>query len=339
MKFKCRIAAAARWGVMIIFTLLLAACSQAPLQTQPAHAPDPKPQTPVTASLRTEQIFDKEAYKGKLTIRYFHLAGKDLTGDSFLIVSPEGQTMLIDAGLPEVGQQVVEYLSKLGIPSLDIALNTHPHIDHIGGYATVARDKEIKQFYMVNLPYTQSSAYNNAMASLDAKKVPKKTLEEGDVFQLGNSVKFEVLNPPKKELPDAVKTFSAQELNDYSMVLKMTYGDRTFLFTADIYKHREVELTDSPWKDKLKSDMMDIPHHGSESTSSSEVFLNAVSPQIVIMSQNNFQSPNLKERLERKGAKVYSTGLHGNILLKSDGKMIEVTTEKDWEPPKRPVTK
>ncbi|MEK3719371.1 ComEC/Rec2 family competence protein [Paenibacillus sp. FSL H8-0034] len=119
----------------------------------------------------------------------------------------------------------------------------------------------------------------------------------------------------------------------------MTYGDRTFLFTADIYKHREVELTDSSWKDKLKSDMMDIPHHGSESTSSSEVFLNAVSPQIVIMSQNNFQSPNLKERLEKKGAEVYSTGLHGNILLKSDGKMIEVTTEKDWKPPKRPITK
>ncbi|WP_171650860.1 ComEC/Rec2 family competence protein [Paenibacillus foliorum] len=325
--------AAKGWRITAALSLLLmlAACSEKPLQTKPAvGGPDPVP--PKAAVVQTEQLFDKQAYKGQLTIRYFHLAGKDLTGDSFLITTPDGKTMLVDAGLPEVGQQVVDYLNKLGIDTLDIALNTHPHIDHIGGFATVAKEKQINTFYMVNLPYTKSSAYNNAIAPLDAKQVPKKTLEEGDVFQLGNDVRFEVLSPPKGELPDSVKTFSAQEINDYSMVLRMTYGDRTFLFTADIYKHRETELTSSKWKEKLKSDMMDIPHHGSETTSSSEAFLQAVSPQIVIMSQNNFQSPNLKERLEKKGVKVYSTGLHGNILLHSDGKTIEVDTEKRQKP-------
>ncbi|MBD2860443.1 ComEC/Rec2 family competence protein [Paenibacillus oceani] len=317
---------------LLIF-VLLAGCNGTAAKTEQAVI-TPAPAVPKTTELRTEQILDHQAYKGKLTIRYFHLAGDNLTGDSFLIQSPDGKTMLIDAGLPEVGNQVVAYLKKLGIGSLDIALNTHPHIDHIGGYATVAKDIPIKQFYMENLPYPKSNPYNNAMAALDAKDVPKKTLEEGDTFELGEGVRFEVLNPPKGALPDAVKTFSAHEINDYSMVLKMTYGDRTFLFTADIYKHREVELSSSALKDKLKSDMMDIPHHGSESTSSSEVFLQAVSPQIVIMSQNIYQSPNLKERLEKKGAKVYSTGLHGNILLHSDGKTIEVVTEKDWVPPK-----
>ncbi|GIP32120.1 hypothetical protein J2TS4_13300 [Paenibacillus sp. J2TS4] len=290
---------------------------------------------PEAASVRTEQIFDREAYKDELTIRYFLLEGEDLMGDSFLIISPDGQTMLIDAGLPEAGTQVIDYLNRLGIETLDIALNTHPHIDHIGGFAAVAKEKEIKQFYMVNLPYTKSSAYNNAMSPMEEKKVPVRTLEEGDVFQLGDQVRFEVLSPPKGELPDAVRAFSPPEINDYSMVFRMTYGERTFLFTADIYKHREIELTASPWAAKLKSDMMDIPHHGSESTSSSEAFLQAVSPKIVIMSQNNFQSPNLKERLEKKGVEVYSTGLHGHILLHSDGQTIQVMTEKDWEPPQK----
>lgn len=314
--------------IAVNLSLLFTACTDTKPQVTPVALTIQSPQT--VPSVRTEQIFDKEAGKGQLTIRYFYLDGDNLMGDSFLIVSPDGKTMLVDAGLPEVGPQVVNYLNKLGIDSLDIALNTHPHIDHIGGFATVAKEKPIKSFYMVNLPYTKSSAYNNAMAPLEAKQVPMKTLEEGDVFQLGEHVRFEVLSPPKGALPEAVKTFSAQEINDYCMVLKMTYGERTFLFTADIYKHREIELTSSPWKEKLKSDMMDIPHHGSESTSSSEAFLQAVSPQIVIMSQNLFQSPNLLERLEKKGAKVYSTGMHGNIMLRSDGKTMNVTTEKDW---------
>ncbi|GIQ64488.1 hypothetical protein PACILC2_30560 [Paenibacillus cisolokensis] len=262
-----------------------------------------------------------------------------MAGDSFLIVSPEGKTMLIDAGVPEAGAQVVDYLRKLNIGKLDYALNTHPHIDHIGGFAAVAKEIDIGTFYMENLPYPKSSAYTNAMAALDAKKVPKKTLQEGDAFMLGEQVRFEVLNPPKEALPEAVKTFSAQEINDYSMVLKMTYGDRTFLFTADVYKRREIELAGSGLRDKLKSDMMDAPHHGNESTSSSTAFIEAVSPHIVIMSQNIFQSPNLKERLEKNGTEVYSTGLHGNILLHSDGRTIEVLTEKDWQPAGAPAAR
>jgi beta-lactamase superfamily II metal-dependent hydrolase len=315
-----------------LLTLLLVSCQAAAPKTEPVSSPE-KPAAKEAAGAGS--IFDSSVYKGQLTIRYFRLDGPDLTGDSFLITSPDGKTMLVDAGLPEVGPQVTAYLTKLGIDKLDAALNTHPHVDHIGGFATVAKEKEIGQFYMVNLPYPTSSPYKNAMAALDAKHVPKQTLEAGDTFQLGSEVRFEVLSPPKGELPDGVKTFSAPEINDYSMVLKMTYKERSFLFTADIYKHREIELVSSTWKEKLKSDMMDIPHHGSESTSSSETFLDAVSPQIAIISQNLFQSPNLKERLEKKGAKVYTTGLHGNLLVRSDGKTIEVVTEKEWTPPRK----
>ncbi|GIP37801.1 MBL fold hydrolase [Paenibacillus sp. J31TS4] len=324
------------WTAAAILGVLLAGCTGAKQETTTAATPTPSPEPKQTAAtVRTEQVLDKDAFKGELTIRYFHLSGADLMGDSFLITSPDGKTMLVDSGLPEAGQQVAGYLTKLGIQKLDIALNTHPHIDHIGGFATVAKEKEIGEFLQVNLPYPKSSAYNNAMAALQAKNVPVKALEEGGSFQLGKDVKFEVLAPPKGSLPDAVKTFSAPEINDYGMVLRMTYGDRVFLFTADIYKHRETELIASEWSDKLKADMMDVPHHGSESTSSSESFLNAVSPQIAVMSANNFQSPNLKERLEKKNAKVYSTGLHGTILLHSDGKTIEVVTEKDWEPSRK----
>ena len=332
-------------GILAAVSLLLAAClsagepAETPAKTAVVDGSESAPDAPQETAVRTAQVFDTEAYKGKLTIRYFYLDGENLAGDSFLIVSPEGKTMLIDAGVPEAGAQVVDYLRKLNIGKLDYALNTHPHIDHIGGFAAVAKEIDIGTFYMENLPYPKSSAYTNAMAELDAKKVPKKTLQEGDAFMLGEQVRFEVLNPPEEALPDAVKTFSAQEINDYSMVLKMTYGDRTFLFTADVYKRREIELAGSGLRDKLKSDMMDAPHHGNESTSSSTAFIEAVSPRIVIMSQNIFQSPNLKERLEKNGTEVYSTGLHGNILLHSDGRTIEVLTEKDWQPAGAPAAR
>jgi competence protein ComEC len=312
--------------------LVLAACTEVTLEDAPAKSAPSAVQPSPQEVLRTDQVFDKEKYKNQLTIRYFYLEGPEMTGDSILIQSPDGKSMLIDSGLPGVGAQVVSYLDKLGVAKLDIALNTHPHTDHIGGFATVAQKKEIGVFYMENLPYPSSASYRNAIAALDAKQVPKEILEEGSTFKLGEEVSFEVLSPPKGELPGAIKTFSAPELNDYSMVLRMTFRGQSYLITGDIYKHREMELVGSALAEKLDADSLHVPHHGSESTSSSELFMQAVTPKYAVMSQNLFQSPNLMERYQKKGAQVFSTGLHGNVLLILDGKDIRTITEKDWAP-------
>ncbi|WP_197035388.1 ComEC/Rec2 family competence protein [Paenibacillus sp. UNC451MF] len=303
-------------------------------QAEPAAVSSAAPSTAPAEKLRTDEVFDASRYKGMLTVRYLYLDGDVLMGDSIVIQSPDGKTMLVDAGVKDAGQQVVKYLNKLGINSIDIALNTHPHSDHIGGFASVVNGKEVKEFYMENFPYTNSSYYRRTMEAVNAKKIPVTFLEEGSNFQLGNDVTIEVLSPPKGVLPDAIKSYSAAEINDFALVFKLTYKDTSFLFTADIYKHREIELIGSSVEPKLKSDMMHAPHHGNESTSSSDIFLKTVSPKISVLSQNLFVSPNLMERYKKKGITPYSTGMHGNVLITSDGKSMNVITEREG---KRPI--
>lgn len=303
-------------------------------QAAPAAIPPDAPSAAPAEKLRTDEVFDAARNQGMLTVRYLYLDGDVLMGDSIVIQSPDGKTMLIDAGVNDAGQQVVKYLNKLGINSIDIALNTHPHSDHIGGFASVVNAKEVKAFYMENFPYTNSSYYRRTMEAVNAKKIPVTFLEEGSTFPLGSDVSIEVLSPPKGVLPDAIKSYSAAEINDFALVFKLTYKDTSFLFTADIYKHRELELIGSSAEPKLKSDMMHAPHHGNESTSSSEIFLNTVSPKISVLSQNLFVSPNLMERYKKKGITAYSTGMHGNVLITSDGKTMNVVTEREG---KRPI--
>jgi len=280
-----------------------------------------------SANAAKQDIFDTSNTKDQLTIRYLDLQSKEDTGDSILLQTPDGKTMLIDAGIPEVGSQVVQYLDKLGVEKIDVAVNTHPHADHIGGFTKLLQSKEISTMIMENLPY-DSNAYRDAIQSLQEKKVKIEYLEDGATFQLGSDVSVEVLNPPKGALPAAVKRFSFAEVNNHAMVLRVTYKEKTFLFTGDIYKEREYQLV----KDKaqeLHADLMHVPHHGNK-TSSSPAFVKAVSPQIAVISSNTLQSSDIVKRYENNGVKVYVTGLHGNILITSDGKDMNVVTEKDW---------
>jgi competence protein ComEC len=309
--------------------LITVACTK--INTNPQHAVAPLPQNNeaavAKAPLRTKEVFDRDKYRGLLTIRYLFMDNKVASGDCILIQTPDGKTMMIDSGIPETGVQVVKYLDNLGINTIDVALNTHPHSDHIGGFATVFQKKEVKLFYSENLPYPDSGAYRNTMSQVEKKHIPHQILEEGDSFQVGNDVKFEVFSPDKGVLPDAVKTFDASVLNYYSLVIKMTYKDNSFLFPADVYKDRELQLIESKGK-ALDADMMSAPHHGN-ATSSSSSFVEAVSPQVAILSSNIFNSLLVKRLYEKNNAKVYSTALNGNILITSDGKKLNVITEKD----------
>ncbi|CAG7597380.1 hypothetical protein PAESOLCIP111_00142 [Paenibacillus solanacearum] len=316
-------------GAVTIGALLItAACAKVNPEPVPAAAPAAQEAKKQEAPLRTGEVFDKEKYKGQLTIRYFDLKDQKVgTGDSILITSPEGKTMLIDAGIADSGWQVVRYLDQLGIDTLDIALNTHPHSDHIGGYAEILKKKDAKAFYMENLPFPSSGAYRNAMAQVEKKKIPVTMLEEGDTFELGKELKFEVFSPKKGALPAAVTNYDATTLNFFSLVIKMTYRDNTFLFPADIYKDKEMELVTLHGK-KFDTDFVHAPHHGS-STSSSSTFIDAVTPKVAVISMNLFNRGEVLKAYEKKGAAVYATGLNGNILITSDGSHMKVIAEKD----------
>ena len=216
---------------------------------------------------------------------------------------------------------------KVLLERFDYAVATHPHHDHIGGYIYIINKVPIKQFLMINVPHS-TRTYARFIESIQDKKIPVEYLEEGDEFLFGNDISIDVLNPEKGTGPHNVpEEMPAEIMNDYSLVMKLTYGEKSFLFTGDIYIPREQKLIESK-KDMLDSDFIKAPHHG-ESTSSSSPFIQAVSPEHTVMTINILQSLGVYKLYRKYGSVVHITGIDGNILLKCDGKEIEIVTEKD----------
>ncbi|CAG7627709.1 MBL fold metallo-hydrolase [Paenibacillus allorhizosphaerae] len=223
-------------GIGTVSALLFAAaCSHVNPEPKRVAAPlqheQSKDELP---TLRTNEVFDKEKYKGKLQLRYFHLKDPKVSaGDSYLIITPDGKAMLMDGGFANVGNQVVRYLDKLGIKDLDILYNTHPHPDHLGGFAEVLKTKEAKAYYRQSFDNNASAQYRNTIEQIERKNIPQKVLAAGDKFELGGDVKFEVLSPKKEALNDVIKTNDDATINFYSLVVKMTYKDTSFLFPGE----------------------------------------------------------------------------------------------------------
>ncbi|CAG7618395.1 hypothetical protein PAECIP111802_00514 [Paenibacillus allorhizosphaerae] len=278
--------------------------------------------------VNTDDVFDVKKYKDQLTIRYLYMDGKVHSGDAIVIQTPDGKTMMIDAGLPEAGGQVVQHLNRLGIGKIDVAVNTHPHIDHIGGFESVISSKQVAQFYMLNTKNSLWGAYyQNVLKEMNQKNVPLSFLEEGALFALGSDVMVEILSPEKGVLPAAITGRDLQvPVNMNSMVLKVTYKAQSFLFTGDIYKDREVELI-AKYGSKLHADLLHAPHHGMTTSNTPQLF-RTVAPKVVIMSSNLFSNIRLANDLKQQGMQVYSTAENGTILITSNGKDMQVIPEK-----------
>lgn len=303
---------------MVIITcclLILGACSKDPI-----------------VEVNPEIIFDAKAHDGELTVHFFHLEAPDRyekTGESILITTPEGQTILIDAGKPMVGPLINDYLTELGIETIDYAMPSHPHSDHIGGYLTLFEEKEIKKVIEINLPHEESKVYQEYHTLIQEKNLPVEYAEEGDVYEIEDDITLEILNPMKGLSPEtyAFGTLSPGIINDVSMVVKMTYQDNTFLFTGDIYSGVERNLI-KKFGDDLDVDVVVAPHHGL-GTSNSIQFIEATDPEITVIPSNVLFDLNVVEAYEEQGSEVYISKYDGNILLKSDGKIIDVYLEEE----------
>ncbi|MFE5321981.1 ComEC/Rec2 family competence protein [Paenibacillus sp. NPDC056579] len=316
-------------AALLLTVWLTSGCGSVPATTPGGTASTPSDHAEgQDASGRLEPMMTPKRYEGLLTVRYLNLKHEKPEGDCIVIQSPDGKTMIIDAGIPEVGPQVVDALTKLGIQKIDIAVNTHPHTDHIGGFDSVFKKVPVDRFYMVDAKASIWASYRNAMSQVQLKNIKTEFLQEGDTFVLGPQVHVQILNPRKGELPGAIKTFELDEVNNASMVLKLTYKDTSFLFTGDIHREREMELIER-YGDKLKADFMDAPHHGI-STSSSQSWLSAVSPRIAVISYDHFNTFKQLLNYQKNNIQTYVTGFHGQVLLTSDGKKLNVFTEKDY---------
>ncbi|MGU8481380.1 ComEC/Rec2 family competence protein [Clostridium perfringens] len=236
-------------------------------------------------------------------------------GDSELI-QVNGINMLIDAGTNAGANDLVKDLKNRGIKTIDIAIATHPHEDHIVGMDEVLENFDVKSFYAPKVAHT-TKTYENMLKAVKNEGLKIKQIKEGTKIDLGKDTEVQVYSPVKSQY---------EELNNYSPVMKISYGQNSFMFTGDAESLVEKEILNEN-KD-LKADVLKLGHHGSHS-STSEEFLKAVDPSIAIVScakDNKYGHPHKEtmSNLKKAGITVYETFRDGDITISSNGKKLDV---------------
>ena len=242
-------------------------------------------------------------------------------GDCCLIVFPDGTTMLVDGGMPAYAPVMLENLKRLGVEKLDYVVLSHQHGDHTGGLICeggVFDSVEVGKVYyngLINSDWKNPMAFEEA---LDESGIPHEHLFRGETLSIGG-VNIEVLWPDNTEV--AGTYYDVKPMNNRSIVLRFDYEEFSALFTGDLYKESERQLIDI-YGDKLNVDLLKIPHHGHDTSSSSE-FGAAVTPEIAVatgyvgMATTNYYS------YTKQGARVMFDYMDGYIHVSAakDGAM------------------
>ena len=182
-------------------------------------------------------------------------------GDSSLIITPKGKTILIDAGDEAHAKKVVSYIREQGIEKLDLVIATHPDADHIGGMDKVIKNFDIDVFAMPDVS-AKTNQYKQIQRELKAKKMKATRLYQGDEVQIDDNIDFEILSPVKGKKYD--------DTNEYSIVAKIVYKDTSFILMGDATMENEVDIINNV--PDIDIDVLKLGHHGS-STSSSDYFI------------------------------------------------------------------
>ncbi|MFC1613473.1 ComEC/Rec2 family competence protein [Patescibacteria group bacterium] len=257
-------------------------------------------------------VIIQKPVENKLKVIFFDVG----QGDVSLVMAEKGINILIDGGPDE---KIIEKLDKY-LPiynkKIDILVLTHPHADHVSGFVNVLEKYPAQEVWMTGVLHT-SPEYLVFLEMVRDKKIQAKIIDRTDSINISENTKIEILYPNKNLLQQKV-----DDLNNSSIVLRISYKAKSFLFTGDIEKEAEEELSELAI---IKSDVLKVAHHGSN-TSSTEKFLNMVNPDIAIISlgENNFGMPSLRilKRLERIGAVIYRTDENGDIVIETDGEEI-----------------
>ena len=252
--------------------------------------------------------------RGKLTVSFIDVG----QGDSILIQTPLGQSMLIDGGERGQGERLLEYLRKQGIDKIDIMVGTHPHSDHIGGLIAVLENFRVEKVYLPKVTHT-SSTFRDLLTAVKNQGLKVSTAKAGTAIPLeGVDTVF---------IAPVGDTYGS--LNNYSAVVQLAYGNKSFIFCGDAEEESEQDMLSSSQGD-LKAEVLKVGHHGS-STSTSDPFLNAAAPQYAVImcgTDNDYGNPHKEtiEKLNQAGVKIYRTDENGNIVFSSDGNSLKIET-------------
>lgn len=307
-------------GLILCCTMLLTGCGQGGGQS-----------SDTAANSKTET-------KGQLTISMLDIGQGDAvliqTGAKNILIDTGDDKYYEDGKKGKDNTQLLTELQKLKIDHIDTLVMTHAHADHIGKADKVIAQYGVKELVYNGIPST-SKYFINALKAAKANGTQQVKVKAGDVLDFGNGVSFEIVSPSQSLIDEdtaAVKAKKKVDVNNESVVGRLTFGNFAMLFTGDAEGPVEKDMAASYGK-KLKCQVLKAGHHGSKTSSTAE-FLKLVQPESVVMSlgvNNQYGHPHeaLLNRLQKQGVKnIYRTDANGTITIVSDGSSYSITTEK-----------
>ena len=238
-------------------------------------------------------------------------------GEAILIALPE-KTVLIDAGPTGSAPKIAQVLQELGRNKIDYLVATHPDEDHIGGMADVISNTQIGTIYAPNKT-NNTATYRKFLTAIQNNNLQITLAEAGTIIDQTDDYKLEILWPKK----DA----NFPETNDYSIIIKLTVDNKTFLFTGDAPTN--AILNSNPGH----IDVLKVSHHGSR-TGTTEVLIHKLSPTYAVLSyavDNSYGHPmqSVLNALHKHSVEVWGTGANGTITITCDGTTIDISSEKN----------
>ena len=256
-------------------------------------------------------------------------------GDACFIKTPMGKTILIDGGGTynnefDIGRYVIApFLWRKNIKKVDLIILSHPHPDHLNGLLFILKNFRVNKLWKTS-DSSKSLSYQIFKEIIKRKHIPVTIVQKGKKEAI-DKVLLEVFSPKKQMLTHSTELRSSREENNRSLVIKLSFGQISFLFTGDIEKEAEKSLLG--YGKQLKSTIIKVPHHGSKN-SSTKSFLELISPQIAVFSARQygnqlFPYPQTIARYQNLSCKIYRTDLDGAITIYTDGKTYSVVTEEN----------
>ena len=293
--------------------LYFSAALTQPLPTTLSPADSPQQGSTAPSQSGSSAPSDAAQASTNVTIKFIDVG----QGEAILIALPE-KTMLIDAGPTGSAPKIEQVLQELGRDKIDYLVATHPDEDHIGGMADVISSTQIGTIYAPNKT-NNTATYRKFLTAIQNNNLQITLAEAGTIIDQTDAYKLEILWPTKDaNFPDT---------NDYSIIIKLTVGNKTFLFTGDAPTNAILDANPG------HIDVLKLSHHGSR-TGTNEQLVRKLSPTYAILSyalDNSYGHPmqSVLNALHKHSVEIWGTGANGTITITCDGTTIDISSEKN----------